>query len=89
MLQRHPIGCLRVPSFAVETASPALSDSVATLLAPAFEDATDCLPAGAAPADGYLPMRLFYGPELRIDCEAAELQAGDRRPILARLVVER
>ena len=70
-------------AIAVEVTEPALGDSIAAVLSPAFTDVTvgceeepDAAPRG---------IRLFYGPELRMRCERASLVAPDG--VQARLVI--
>jgi hypothetical protein len=70
----------------------AAADSVATMLAPAFTDVRRCMGSvserDSARTNGP-HMRLFYGPEARLGCDAARVLAGGRKPVLADLVVLR
>lgn len=65
---------------------PALADSVATLIRPAFLDARDCMKKDASPAG----VRLMYGPETRTRCtEARVVSVASGTAISAQLVIER
>jgi hypothetical protein len=69
----------------------AAADSAATMLAPAFTDARRCMDRpdrDAARMDGS-HLRLFYGPEARLGCDAARPLDAPGAPVLAHLVVLR
>lgn len=80
---------------AVDAADAAGSESVADLFRPAFANASECLLETesdgpddvdeAPPPD--VPLPVYYGPQLRMLCEDAELRAGAIRALLANLVV--
>lgn len=58
---------------AIEPPTPALGDSISVLTRAAFSDSWECTPdgrAGRKPVD--LPIRLFFGPSVRMRCESAE-----------------
>jgi hypothetical protein len=81
---------------AVDVAEPAMADSLAAMLRPAFFDARRCAmgepEAPGLPDPATLPapaLHLFYGPEVRIRCEEAELLPGPPASLVARLVVRR
>lgn len=87
---------------AVDAEEGAPIEDVAERIRPALADARTCLPgdseeapagSGAAgPASGAPPsmdMFLFYGPQLRIRCEGAELRTTNGNSLLARLVMAR
>ena len=72
---------------AIETATPAAADSVALLLRSAFGNTQDC---GNGSSDGAAPagtLRLYYGPQARIDCERARVVSAAPAIISARVVV--
>lgn len=92
-------------ALAVDAPDAGAAERVARLLEPAFMDAQDCIgasedgydgengshsrrdaSAGNAPPPGLL---LFYGPELQMRCERAELRSELGRAIIANLVVNR
>ena len=62
----------------------AVGDSVAAVLRPAFADAAACA-SDETLLD--LPMRIFYGPGLRVRCEDARRLEGAGAPLRARFVV--
>jgi hypothetical protein len=58
---------------AIEPPTPALGDSVSILTRAAFADAWECTRDGRTnPIVTDLPIRLFYGPAVRMTCESAE-----------------
>jgi hypothetical protein len=58
---------------AIEPATPALGDSISILTRAAFADAWECTRDGRTnPTVTDLPIRLFYGPAVRMVCESAE-----------------
>ncbi|MEJ2677933.1 MAG: hypothetical protein P8174_02530 [Gemmatimonadota bacterium] len=76
----------------VAAETEAAADSVATMLAPAFTDARRCMdrPEDRAAARSAGPhLRLFYGPEARLGCDAAQPLDAPGAPVLAHLVVLR
>lgn len=74
--------------FAIEPPTPALGDSVSVLMRAAFADAWECTREGH---DGTrnvdLPIRLFYGPSMRVRCDGAERLNESGGAILAHLVL--
>ncbi len=76
--------------FAIEPPTPALGDSVAVLMRAAFADAWECTPQGrTGTRNKELPIRLFYGPSMRVRCGGAEHLAESGGAILAHLVLTR
>ncbi|MGQ0813751.1 MAG: hypothetical protein ACT4O1_04730 [Gemmatimonadota bacterium] len=67
------VGATVAVLLAVEPPTPALGDSVAVIMRALYADVWECTSAGRggarAPA---LPIRLFYGPAVRIRCAGAE-----------------
>jgi hypothetical protein len=58
---------------AIEPAIPALGDSISILTRAAFADAWECTRDGRTNSTVTdLPIRLFYGPAVRMTCESAE-----------------
>ena len=58
---------------AIEPPTPALGDSVSILMRAAFADAWECTNDGhTKPVVTDLPLRLFYGPAVRLACRNAE-----------------
>lgn len=72
---------------AIEAPSPMAADSTALLLRAAFEQANDCRGRGPAADAAAQTVRLFYGPQARIDCVRAGPLDGSPAPTLARVVV--
>ncbi len=72
---------------AMTSPDPALADSVATLIRPAFLDARDCMKKRASTS----AVRLMYGPETRTRCTDAEVVAipWTGAAVSAQLVVAR
>lgn len=83
------VGATAAVVIAVAAETEAAGDSVAAMLSPAFTDARRCMnEADRSAARTAGPhMRLFYGPEVRISCDAARPLNGPRAPVLADLVV--
>lgn len=83
------VGATSAVVIAVAAETEAAGDSVAAMLSPAFTDARRCMNeedrAAARTAGPH--MRLFYGPEVRISCDAARPLNAPRAPVLADLVV--
>ncbi|HEX6558925.1 MAG TPA: hypothetical protein VF021_05665 [Longimicrobiales bacterium] len=74
--------------FAIEPPTPALGDSVSVLMRAAFADAWECTREGRDGArNTELPIRLFYGPSMRVTCEGAERLNEGGGAILAHLVL--
>lgn len=75
----------------IEVPDTAAGDSIAALLRPAFFDALDCRVRAGKPETQRPPvrMRLFYGPEVQIDCRDVEFLEDDGNPLLARFVIVR
>ncbi|MGQ0561299.1 MAG: hypothetical protein ACT443_05430 [Gemmatimonadota bacterium] len=58
---------------AIEPPTPALGDSVSVLTRAAFADVWECTEQGrSGTSPAALPIRLFYGPVVRMRCESAE-----------------
>lgn len=58
---------------AIEPPTPELGDSVSLLTRAAFADAWECTPQGRErPNHSDMPIRLFYGPAVRMTCVRAE-----------------
>ena len=58
---------------AIQAPTPALGDSVSILTRAAFADAWECTRDGRNnPTVTDLPIRLFYGPAVRLSCQSAE-----------------
>lgn len=76
---------------AIDAGGPDRAERIGELVRPALMDARDCAagPEEDEPASVRSDMLLFYGPELRIRCESAEVRQAPGRPLLARLVVRR
>lgn len=74
--------------FAVEPPTPALGDSVSVLMRAAFSDAWECAREGRNGArNTELPIRLFYGPSVRVRCQSAELLNTGGSAVVAHLVL--
>jgi hypothetical protein len=76
--------------FGLNAPTPQAADSVALLLRAAYANAVECAESGRD--TGPLPaidVRLFYGPAVRMDCEAANVLVAPGNPIAANLVVSR
>lgn len=72
----------------VTAPTPAVSDSVAVLLRAAFGNAWECTaPGRAGQASPVMDIRLFYGPEVRMDCESARVLERPGGPVVAEVVV--
>jgi hypothetical protein len=58
---------------AIEPPTPALGDSISVLTRAAFSDSWECTPDGrAGKKPDNLPIRLFFGPSVRMRCDSAE-----------------
>ncbi|MEO5511046.1 MAG: hypothetical protein ABIV28_01295 [Longimicrobiales bacterium] len=73
----------------IESPSRAVADSSAVLLRAAFTNALECDDRRIDAPAGGLGMILFYGPEARLTCSGARVQAGDPNAVVARVVVGR
>lgn len=74
---------------AVNSATPAVADSVALLLRSAFGNALACEDEAASVTGGAGGLRLFYGPQARIECERGTALPGPSSGLTARLTVGR
>ncbi len=72
----------------VTAPAPAVRDSVVVLLRAAFGNAWECTDAGRARSPApRMDVRLFYGPEVRLDCNTARVLDRPGGPIVAEVVV--
>lgn len=88
------VGATAAVVFALDAATPQAADSAATLLRAAYTNAGECADATAmaigetrAEPESEIALRLFYGPEVRTDCEQATVLAAPGNPVVADLVV--
>jgi hypothetical protein len=73
---------------AVEAPSAAMADSLAVRMRAYFPSAWDCAAPEARPATAAtVPMRLLYGPSVRLSCVSAEVAAAPSEPTTARVRV--
>ena len=67
------VGATASVLFSVESASPAVTDSVSILMRALYTDVYECTTEGrAGTARGEMPMRVYFGPIARMRCETAE-----------------
>jgi hypothetical protein len=69
----------------VEAPTRQFGDSVAVLLRAVYRDTRECASAGSAA--NAPSIRLFYGPELRVRCERAEILGEANAPVSAQFVL--
>jgi len=73
---------------AVDPPSPAVGDSISVLINPYLADAWECTREGkTGTRNTQLPIRLFYGPSMRVSCDGAERLNDSGGAILAHLVL--
>jgi hypothetical protein len=71
---------------AIEPPNPIVGDSIAVLIRPVYADAWECTRAGRDRTQNReLPIRLFYGPGVRIRCKGADRLDAGGGSLLARL----
>jgi hypothetical protein len=69
----------------VEAPTPQFGDSVALLLRAVYRDTRECASTGASASAPSI--RLFYGPEVRVRCERAEILGEPNAPVSAQFVL--
>jgi hypothetical protein len=69
-----------------EPSSPQVGDSVAVLLRALLTDTRECNGSAGPPA--YPTIRLFYGPEVRVRCERAQVLNETGGPVSAQFVLQ-
>lgn len=83
------VGSTAAVVLGVETATPQAADSVALLLRSAFNGVQDCGDDADDGATATGTLRLFYGPQARIDCARGRVLVADPPTLSARVVVGR
>jgi hypothetical protein len=70
---------------AIESPTPQAGDSIALLLRAAYTDTREC--AGATAPATSSAIRLFYGPQVRVKCERAEVLNESGGPVSAQFLL--